>query len=645
MYDYNKNIEIYKNQKKIKINIGFLNNIEYQSHIYNIKAKAVIKYLGLYIDNKFSMKFHINQLENKMFGIYNVLKKIALNLNLSPINIANLYVSKCRSLAEFAAIFYIQFDNSNIIQKMENRFIRLCFGVEKRKGMNLCLMRMILKKWCITDRINFLSGKHYFRLFYSHPSHPLNISRKISKKHFNFTFNKNNTKLFDLVHTKRKKTLLKERNLKKKNLPLEQPNYSKWYEYDLINYSKKKVFKKDYKNLFIFKYFNSNKIIKINHLTSIKTLPIYHNILNKNVSIDIIEYDTSYNTKNYSLAFTDGSNLKNPGKSGFAWYLKKDNYNPGHIYHESLKFPSIIGDSEAYAISHLLKTINKKCITNYLPNLIIFSDSLVVLELIKMVSFSKYQYMKLIIDEIFNHCNKIINNGICNSIIFKKIQSHKYKKGIYYGNYLVDKYANKAAKEVKYNTEFYFNVTFNTQVTQWYSILNHRNRNYWMDQIKNYKKNHDNNLKLIYKHIPQHTNKLYHVFKYLDREKASIILKLISETIELKYYLFIKDYRSKFQKQKEENNILSPLCSNCNVNEDINHYILNCNQIDIKYARIILINNINKINKDNNIRIPISLIYLLFPFKFYEKKITLLIWEEITKFVVNSKRFEEKQIN
>ena len=271
-------------------------------------------------------------------------------------------------------------------------------------------------------------------------------------------------------------------------------------------------------------------------------------------------------------------------------------------------------------------------------NIIIFSDNKIILNLIKLHSFPKYEHIRFIIDKIFNYCNQIKLKKLCNNIIFKKIKSHHSTENIYYGNYIADKFANIAQKNAKYDYKSFSNITFNSQLTQIYAIINKRIKDSWIKTVQYHKIN--NNNKLIYQNIPKYNNKLYQLFKHLTIHESSIIIKLILEIIELNYYMFKYDYR---RKEEKKLNKISPLCSFCKKNESINHFFFDCKISLIKQARFILFNNIDQINQTNKTRITYSKLHFIFPFNYFNNNISILIWREITKFVNNTKRFDENQ--
>ena len=134
--------------------------------------------------------------------------------------------------------------------------------------------------------------------------------------------------------------------------------------------------------------------------------------------------------------------------------------------------------------------------------------------------------MRKSIDYIFNITNIILNNKICNTITLKKIKSHHSKDGIFYGNYIADLWANHASSIVKYNYKEFFNVSFDSQLTQWHAIIKYRNANKWHKMVNDHKRNKNILLKMIYKYVPKCNNKMYDIFKYFKRKDASIIMKL-----------------------------------------------------------------------------------------------------------------------
>ena len=126
----------------------------------------------------------------------------------------------------------------------------------------------------------------------------------------------------------------------------------------------------------------------------------------------------------------------------------------------------------------------------------------------------------------------------------------------------------------------------------------------------------------------------YTLFKNIPAfPDASIITKLITETIELNYY--------NYHFNKNKNKTKSPKCLYCNKEESINHFLFEC--INPKYINHIKYfkHRIKTLEVEYQKSIPLEIKYIIYGFNFYNYNIVRDIWREITKFVIATKRFEQ----
>ena len=363
-----------------------------------------------------------------------------------------------------------------------------------------------------------------------------------------------------------------------------------------------------------------------------------------------------------TVFYSDGSNKKNPGLGGYAYFSPVLNIMNGF----NTSYPTIITCMEIKAIIEILNKIIS------LPNkniscLIILTDCKIILDILNFESYPKHQLIKDYIDTIFNKCCYLIKNKKIEHIIMKKIKAHS----IYVGNNVVDAIAKSAAFDAQYNIKHFKKTPYLASKSQWYDILNQKYRKKWnKDKIDHY--NRHKKVKLMYRYIPKHTNKLYKCFrKICINPTGYIIMKLITDHNPLNYYtyhLFKKknnktnnnndnethELKQNEEKEEEKNMILytnninnsnnstkfteTPLCETCQTPETTEHFILFCKKYDIE--RYQLKQNLKKIEYNNHITILFDLYHLIFGFNCFNNAITILIWEEIAKFVENTKRFK-----
>ena len=92
----------------------------------------------------------------------------------------------------------------------------------------------------------------------------------------------------------------------------------------------------------------------------------------------------------------------------------------------------------------------------------IYSDSKITLRYIKMTTLPKYQNIKILIEIIFKILTLIQHHLPLLKINFQKVKSHSNIKG----NDIIDKYVNRAAKQVKLNKSNYHLVSYQVTLTQ-----------------------------------------------------------------------------------------------------------------------------------------------------------------------------------
>ena len=171
------------------------------------------------------------------------------------------------------------------------------------------------------------------------------------------------------------------------------------------------------------KFYILNDINKIQQKENcIPALPQYDCIINNNIKVDTkknyINYDESHDKY-----YTDGSNISNPGKGGYAYIQLNDiplfhkNYNniilndlKDYNFNFSFKpYPTTITLNEGFAIILLLEDIlkQKQIIKPIKKYMYIHVDNESILRLIGGKSFPKYNNIRNIIQHIFKLSNKI----------------------------------------------------------------------------------------------------------------------------------------------------------------------------------------------------------------------------------------------
>ena len=143
---------------------------------------------------------------------------------------------------------------------------------------------------------------------------------------------------------------------------------------------------------------------------NITAIPKYTFNINKNIIIDTSKKVIIYED-NMDKYYTDGSNIKNPGHGGYAWLklnndklvnkLTTNDYGYGFD-----PIPTTILMNEASALILLLKHVIKDKNINNKNIMYVHIDNLPLLNLIKGISFPKYDSIKKLIENIYDLCNK-----------------------------------------------------------------------------------------------------------------------------------------------------------------------------------------------------------------------------------------------
>ena len=534
--------------------------IKFKSHFYinkqYIKHVDKIKYLGLNIDYNFNLKFHINQVKNKMLKVYNYVYKISKLLPLTSSNVIELYKLKARSIAEYSSIFYMYKDTDMEIKSIEHKFLRLAFGQFQSCNLNIMYMASDLEPLDI--RIEKILGKFYFRLLYADTNHPLRFVKHKYIKHVNYYYNIINPNMDNVKNmlNYNNKTLISDYKKRK------HYHFHQNIIYRIINF----VFDDEFNKIYIHKtlskndfLFNNNdkyeillkKLPNVIVDNSISALPNYKNFndsLIKNLIIDIIPFNNDYDISNTTVFFSDGSNMENPGPGGLGFYCKKPLLFEGR----KCNYPTIISFMEMNAIINILRWIikyNKK-----FNKILILSDCEFILKILNGSSYPKWQSIKIDIDKIFHLCNKIFLNKITNKIIIKKIKAHTNQEGNDYADAIAKAHALYIKKNGYKKNEF-INIKFVVHISQWYQIIRNRIKNEWILDKKEYLL-YNKQLKNMYKYIPNYTSRLYKLFRKMTiHPTTSNIIKLITNHNPLnmyRYNIFFKKDHIKEKKNKQQ---------------------------------------------------------------------------------------------
>ena len=155
----------------------------------------------------------------------------------------------------------------------------------------------------------------------------------------------------------------------------------------------------------------------------------------------------------------------------------------------------------------------------------------------------------------------------------------------------------------------------------------------WRQQWTNTK----NPNRLLSKYHNRYTTKIHSLINVskLNKSQCGMIIRLISEHIELNDYLFSKQI-----KDPEDQSIpQSPFCDYCNEVENVEHFLTNCKKY--QKQREILYQNLTKINHRYKYKKFQSVKFLLFPYKLFHNNLNqqTKVWKEILSYTKHTNRF------
>ena len=594
---------------KLRLNPSKCTQLSISKHISNNKLNEYkidnipinkidkTKYLGIYFDNKFNFKYHIDTITNKVNGKYYKIKYLQNNgLSLSPKSLSNIYKTIYRPQIEYGLIYSFPYDTNNKIQKLQNKFLHLI--TPSKLSCPTDILHITHNIEPIQIRYKFLILRHWARAIHCSKYHPL------YKTYENYT-----------------KYRYKDKYKPTKQQYIKHP----FYAANEINDKQKPT------TATIIKQYNKQaKIIR----APISALPLYNNKIPANYKIILkpenINKDTAeiYHRKKIILIYTDGSCVPNPGKGACA--ILQPGSKIINKYHKQIqfKYPITITIAEINGIIKALKLIYQQKIqypNKY--NYIIKTDCKLILQYLQFTNFPKYQSTKIMIDQIFEILNNINKIAPKCTITIAKCTAHS--NDIF--NNEVDKLAKRAANNTYYTTKEIDKTPYQVTMTETHKYCKNEWKNSWYNRTSNNKyKMIQNNISIIYK-------KLHILSNHMNTDQLAIMIRLITGHIELNSY-----YHKYKIKLKDNNNqpLKSPNCTKCQTPETISHYILKCKLY--KKQRTKLINKISKISNEYHNGANITMNNIIFPnIKIIPLNKIPTIWKEILSYIRNTNRFNK----
>ena len=101
------------------------------------------KYLGLWLDSKYTWKMHINQVETKCKKVLNLLRAVAgCNWGADKQAFIDMYRSMMRSTIDYGCIVYGAAAKTSLLKmdRIQYKALRLCIGAIKSSPINAVLI-------------------------------------------------------------------------------------------------------------------------------------------------------------------------------------------------------------------------------------------------------------------------------------------------------------------------------------------------------------------------------------------------------------------------------------------------------------------------------------------------------------------------
>ncbi len=621
----------------------------YSINNINIKYKNVIKYLGLWIDSDLNFQHHINKTIAKIQSSYYHLIKIIKNgIKFKPKSIITIYKTKARAIIEYAAEFYYQNVQNKELQIWQNKFIRL--AAPAKLSTNIDILEKLNSCENLQERIDKLLGRSWLRCLYSDKYHPLkelhdefllyinkydnkdnmNMNIKINENESsNYTnynaYFQNNMNILNKNINHNSPPIIQHKNHNFKNRHRLRHNHNhnnnknnnyknklkhKNMKYGkIINklyYTKKSFIYKGYQ--LINKYKNKNKLnIPINPQRSLITaLPNYLIKPHYNNFTIINNESNPDNFKQHTCYYSDGSCFPNPGIGAYGWYGPYPTILKSYFHINPIPKMTTASYCELKAVELWLIDIHKDKIKNLINNkLAIFIDNIGVLNYMNFTAYPKYNDYKLIVENIFNLLNKLHHKLPNTHFHFIKIPAHAGYKG----NENIDKKVRKLAYETAQKIQCQNPIISNypTALAQLYKQINLEYDAKWETR--------DNKDNIIYKNNNKWNKRLNYLYKLLDRNDASIMIKVLSEHIGLNEYYHKKNYIIKdvIRDMEKRNHFNAMLYNKSKFETDLfdlnmekqnlNNQLYNLNK-QIEHRHQLNTNNNNNIGQNNNNNIP-----------------------------------------
>ena len=210
-------------------------------------------------------------------------------------------------------------------------------------------------------------------------------------------------------------------------------------------------------------------------------------------------------------------------------------------------------------------------------------------------------------------------------IHIKKVKSHSNIAG----NNVIDHLVRKKAQKTKYIQSHLYHTPYSVNLTQIHKFVSKSWKKSWEN-----KSNPNRMITKSHDRFNKRINFLINNAK-LNRHQCGIIVRLITEHIELNKHLF----KHQIKCPKTEQIPFSPNCQYCNQIESVTHFLTKCKLYNVQRNQ--MMNKLIKINHRYKYEKFKSMKYLLFPYRLQHNNITkqTMVWKEILNYTKETKRF------
>ncbi|MCP4139020.1 MAG: hypothetical protein GY755_01815, partial [Chloroflexi bacterium] len=483
--------------------------------------------------------------------------------------------TKARSIIEYGAEFYLQYDSTKELQKWQNKFMKL--AAPGKSSIPIDLRENLQNCESIYERVDKLLGRTWLRCIFSDISHPfvqlqqnyLNYIQNYNTPTYSFgnpneyqalnNYLHNNTNKNMSIETntitnpqsikpKRKRKSRSKRNKNNKNSHIisnkslmiqcaKETNHI-FIPSNKLTYTPKSILYRSHQLISQLQQDNLLNIVDNPTRMPITATPIYKIMaLHNNFTVKTDEQLPS-NYLFHECYYSDGSSCPNPGIGAYGWYgpyPSSLDFVPHHIL--PIDHMTTAAICELKATNLFLTDLLSQNIIPKNNQIILFIDNIGVLKYLNFTSYPKYEVYKKEVENMFISLSKLAQSLPDLHINFFKIKSHT---GIY-GNEKIDDLVHTLAANTattRNNQQLPMQIyDYPTALSQVYKQIKIKHQQKWI--------NRKNKSTLIYKNNNNWNYKLTKLFGKLSRNDASIMIKVLSEHIEINQYYHDKNYTLK----------------------------------------------------------------------------------------------------